>query len=125
LQLEIILVILSVHSRLKRYYLPLQVMPTDHSHTVCTFHEADAEIAKRAVAAALDAKSKWETLPFEDKAAIFLKVPDIHPVAFITQLSYKEKAIIHILRSNTKPLVHAHRPQICCRASTALMCSLL
>lgn len=44
---------------------------------LCTFHQANAEVLKQAATNALEAKVRWEELPFEDRAAIFLKTADL------------------------------------------------
>jgi len=54
-----------------------QVMPTDHKHVLCTFHQANEQTLKEAVQAALAAKRKWEEMSFESRAAIFLKAADL------------------------------------------------
>lgn len=48
-------------------------MPHDHGHVLGKTHRAgDAEV-DRAIAAAIDAKYDWAAMPFEDRAAIFLR----------------------------------------------------
>eukprot|EP00992_Anisonema_acinus_P003173 TRINITY_DN12511_c0_g1_i1.p1 TRINITY_DN12511_c0_g1~~TRINITY_DN12511_c0_g1_i1.p1 ORF type:complete len:562 (+),score=91.98 TRINITY_DN12511_c0_g1_i1:42-1727(+) len=54
-----------------------QVMPTNHSHVLCTYHDADSETLLQAADAALEAKKTWEDFPFVDRAAIFLKAADL------------------------------------------------
>jgi len=54
-----------------------QLIPSDHKHVLCTFHQANAETLQQAVANALEAKKKWEEVPFEDRAAIFIRAGDI------------------------------------------------
>jgi len=54
-----------------------QVMPSNHKHALCTFHQADQKTVEAAVEASMAAKRKWEALPFEDRAAIFLKAADL------------------------------------------------
>ncbi len=49
------------------------VMPHDHGHVLGKWHQAgDAEV-DRAIRAATDAKPAWAAMPFEDRAAIFLR----------------------------------------------------
>ena len=52
-------------------------MPHDHAHHLCTYHEADEATVAKAIDGALAAKEKWETLPWNDRAAIFLKAADL------------------------------------------------
>ncbi|KAJ7180362.1 delta-1-pyrroline-5-carboxylate dehydrogenase [Mycena crocata] len=54
-----------------------QPMPHDHAKNLCTYHEADAAIVAQAIAGALAAKYEWESMPWNDRAAIFLKAADL------------------------------------------------
>jgi len=51
--------------------------PHDHKHLLATYHEGDASHVKAAIDAALAAKADWENLPWEQRAAIFLKAADL------------------------------------------------
>lgn len=51
--------------------------PHEHGHLLGNFHTGDAEHVKMAIDAALDAKSGWEAMPWESRAAIFLKAADL------------------------------------------------
>ncbi len=51
--------------------------PHDHKHLLATFSEGDAGHVKQAIDAALAAKHNWENLPWEQRAAIFLKAADL------------------------------------------------
>lgn len=51
-----------------------QPMPHNHAATLCTFPTSTPELAQQAIDAALAAKPEWEAMPFNDRAAIFLKV---------------------------------------------------
>jgi len=51
--------------------------PHDHKHLLATFHEGDASTVNAAIDAALAAKAQWEELPWEQRAAIFLKAADL------------------------------------------------
>ncbi|MBW7844521.1 MAG: L-glutamate gamma-semialdehyde dehydrogenase [Bacteroidia bacterium] len=51
--------------------------PHDHQHTLGYFHAGDATHVKQAIDAALAAKNNWENLPWEQRAAIFLKAADL------------------------------------------------
>lgn len=53
------------------------VMPHDHQHVLATFHMAGEKELKLAIQAAMDAKKAWEELPWEHRAAIFLKAADL------------------------------------------------
>ena len=54
-----------------------QVMPTDHAMTVCTYSMADKDTVKIAIDNGMKAKEEWGKLPFEDRAAVFLKAADL------------------------------------------------
>jgi 1-pyrroline-5-carboxylate dehydrogenase len=54
-----------------------QLISSDHKHVLCTYHQANAEVLKLAASTAMEAKAKWEELPFEDRAAVFLKTADL------------------------------------------------
>ena len=51
--------------------------PHELSHTLGTFHRGDASHVEQAIAAALEAKSAWENLAWEQRASIFLKAADL------------------------------------------------
>lgn len=51
--------------------------PHDHKHTLGYFHKSDAKHVEQAIEAALAAKEKWENLPWEHRASIFLKAADL------------------------------------------------
>jgi len=51
--------------------------PHDHAFTLGYFHAGNEMHVKQAIDAALDAKSKWEQMPWEERAAIFLKAADL------------------------------------------------
>ena len=54
-----------------------QLIPSDHSHPLCTYHQADAATVDAAIAAALAARPRWEAMPFEHRAAVLLKAADL------------------------------------------------
>lgn len=51
--------------------------PASHSEVVAKYSNASPEEVSRAIEAALAAKSSWESLPFADRAAVFLKAADL------------------------------------------------
>ena len=51
--------------------------PHNHQHLLATFPEGDASTVNVAIDAALAAKESWEALPWEQRAAIFLKAADL------------------------------------------------
>ncbi len=51
--------------------------PHNHKHTLGYFHKSDKNHVKQAIDAALAAKIKWEQLPWEQRASIFLKAADL------------------------------------------------
>jgi 1-pyrroline-5-carboxylate dehydrogenase len=51
--------------------------PHDHGHVLGHYHEGDASHVHQAIDAALAAKDEWADLPWESRAAIFLKAADL------------------------------------------------
>jgi 1-pyrroline-5-carboxylate dehydrogenase len=51
--------------------------PHDHKHLLGTFHLGDKQHVTDAINAALAAKANWENLPWEQRAAVFLKAADL------------------------------------------------
>ncbi|HEX6850417.1 MAG TPA: L-glutamate gamma-semialdehyde dehydrogenase [Candidatus Polarisedimenticolaceae bacterium] len=53
------------------------VMPHDHGHVLATWHKAGRKEVERAVAAARAAFPAWSRMPWDQRAAIFLKAADL------------------------------------------------
>jgi 1-pyrroline-5-carboxylate dehydrogenase len=53
------------------------VMPHDHGHLLATYHKAGPDQVQRATEAAKESWPEWSRMPWEDRAAIFLKAADI------------------------------------------------
>ncbi|TGE25959.1 L-glutamate gamma-semialdehyde dehydrogenase [Hymenobacter aquaticus] len=51
--------------------------PHDHQHVLAQFHEGDASHVQQAIDAALAARPLWAEMPWEHRAAIFLKAADL------------------------------------------------
>jgi len=51
--------------------------PHDHKHLLATYHDGDKSHVTAAIDAALAAKADWENLPWEQRAAIFLKAAEL------------------------------------------------
>ncbi len=51
--------------------------PHDHQHVVGSYHNADKALVEKAIETALEARTKWAALPWEQRAAIFLKAADL------------------------------------------------
>lgn len=51
--------------------------PHDHQHEVGTYHNAEEKHVEQAIDVALEARKKWSKLPWEQRAAIFLKAADL------------------------------------------------
>src|SRR6188508_1888460 len=51
--------------------------PHDHQHIVGTYHLAEKSHVEKAIANALESKDKWAHLPWEQRAAIFLKAAEL------------------------------------------------
>lgn len=54
-----------------------QPIPSDHARHLCTYHEADPATVAASIDGALAAKADWESMPWSDRAAIFLKAADL------------------------------------------------
>ncbi|KUI66448.1 Delta-1-pyrroline-5-carboxylate dehydrogenase, mitochondrial [Cytospora mali] len=54
-----------------------QLNPADHSEVVATYSKASPEDVTKAIDSALAAKEAWASLPFADRAAVFLKAADL------------------------------------------------
>jgi len=53
------------------------VMPHKHSHVLATYHIAGPKEIQMAIDAAMEAKKQWENMPWQDRAAIFLKAAEL------------------------------------------------
>jgi 1-pyrroline-5-carboxylate dehydrogenase len=51
--------------------------PHDHKHILGYYHEGGREEVQQAIQAALNAKTLWASLPWQERAAIFLKAADL------------------------------------------------
>jgi 1-pyrroline-5-carboxylate dehydrogenase len=51
--------------------------PHDHQHVVGKYHLAEKSHVEKAISEALNAKKNWENLPWEHRAAIFLKAAEL------------------------------------------------
>ena len=51
--------------------------PHDHNHVIGHFNYGDATHVHAAIHAALSARERWSTMPWQDRAAIFLKAADL------------------------------------------------
>ena len=51
--------------------------PHDHQHIVGTYHLAEKAHIEKAIASALEARKNWANMPWEHRAAIFLKAAEL------------------------------------------------
>ncbi|OXA80265.1 1-pyrroline-5-carboxylate dehydrogenase [Flavobacterium columnare NBRC 100251 = ATCC 23463] len=51
--------------------------PHDHQHVVGTYHLAEKEHVQKAIANALESRTKWANMAWEQRAAIFLKAAEL------------------------------------------------
>jgi len=51
--------------------------PHDHKHILGTYNYGDASHVKQAIDSCLNARKKWAKMPWEDRAAIFLRAADL------------------------------------------------
>ncbi|KAI9092092.1 Aldehyde/histidinol dehydrogenase [Phlyctochytrium arcticum] len=54
-----------------------QALPFEHATKLASYTEADPASIQKAIEGALKAKPEWESMPFNDRAAIFLKAADL------------------------------------------------
>lgn len=69
--------------------------PHDLSHKIGEFHIGNDEHARMAIDAALTAKESWESMPWEQRGAIFLKAADL----FATKYRYDINAVTMLAQS--------------------------
>ncbi|MBI1221863.1 MAG: L-glutamate gamma-semialdehyde dehydrogenase [Bacteroidetes bacterium] len=102
--------------------------PHDHQHTLGHYHMGDASHVKIAIEAALNARSKWAALPWEQRASVFLKAAELIAGPYrarlnaATMLGQSKNAfqaeidsaceIIDFLRFNVQYMteIYAHQP---------------
>ena len=53
------------------------ILPHDHRKQVATYHRGNADTVDQAIAAAAAARPAWSEMPWESRAAIFLKAADL------------------------------------------------
>jgi len=53
------------------------VMPTEHQHVLATYHMVGEAEVKAAIAAAMEAKKKWEQMPWLERASIMMKAAEL------------------------------------------------
>ncbi|RUS12956.1 Aldehyde/histidinol dehydrogenase, partial [Jimgerdemannia flammicorona] len=65
--------------------------PSDHNTVLAKYHQADSTLIDKAIRGALAAKTKWEAMPFSDRATIFLKAADLlaNKYRYVIALGYK------------------------------------
>jgi 1-pyrroline-5-carboxylate dehydrogenase len=51
--------------------------PHDHQHELGKYHKAEKKHIEEAIATALEARKKWAALPWENRAAIFLRAAEL------------------------------------------------
>lgn len=61
--------------------------PHDHQHVLGHFSKSSKDDVRAAIQAALDAKEQWANLPWEQRAAIFLKAADLIAGPFRAELN--------------------------------------
>lgn len=53
------------------------IVPHDHQHDQGVYHTADEKHIKKAIEASVDSRKAWAKLPWEERAAVFLKAADL------------------------------------------------
>ena len=51
--------------------------PHDHQHILGSYHKAEKRHVEEAIATALEARKKWSVMPWEQRAAIFLRAAEL------------------------------------------------
>ncbi|WP_203296015.1 L-glutamate gamma-semialdehyde dehydrogenase [Luteirhabdus pelagi] len=51
--------------------------PHDHQHSLGTYHKAKKKHVEQAIDTALEARQKWASMPWENRAAIFLRAAEL------------------------------------------------
>ncbi|MCF4102378.1 L-glutamate gamma-semialdehyde dehydrogenase [Gillisia sp. M10.2A] len=51
--------------------------PHDHQHNLGNYHKAEKQHVEKAIATALEARTKWADMEWEQRAAVFLKAADL------------------------------------------------
>ena len=51
--------------------------PHDHQHIVGVYHQADKALVEKAITSALEARTKWAAMAWENRAGIFLKAAEL------------------------------------------------
>jgi 1-pyrroline-5-carboxylate dehydrogenase len=51
--------------------------PHDHKHILGTYHRAEKQHIEKAIASALEARKMWSQMPWEQRAAIFLRAAEL------------------------------------------------
>lgn len=54
-----------------------QLVPSEHKTVLAKYHDATPDVIESAIQGALEAKEAWELMPWNDRAAIFLKAADL------------------------------------------------
>jgi len=54
-----------------------QLAPSQHELTIARIHHADEAMIKRAIDGAVEARKEWELMPWEHRAAVFLRAADM------------------------------------------------
>ena len=74
---QIFFLTISINTQIKTGTTQSQHNPSSHSTVVSTYHTSSPADIQTAITSALSAKQTWETLPFADRAAVFLKAADL------------------------------------------------
>ncbi len=51
--------------------------PHDHKHVLGTYHKANKKLVEQSISTALEARTKWAEMPWEQRAAIFLRAAEL------------------------------------------------
>uniref|UniRef100_A0A7S3A6D8 L-glutamate gamma-semialdehyde dehydrogenase n=1 Tax=Rhodosorus marinus TaxID=101924 RepID=A0A7S3A6D8_9RHOD len=74
---------------------------TSHKKSICTFEALTPELVENAIDGALKAKTSWENLPLDERAAVFLKAADL------LATKYRAKINASVMHGQSKTLWQA------------------
>ncbi|WP_031428127.1 L-glutamate gamma-semialdehyde dehydrogenase [Flavimarina sp. Hel_I_48] len=81
--------------------------PHDHKHTLGEYHLANKAHIEEAISGALEARKKWSKLPWEQRAAIFLKAAEL------IQGPYRQKMNAATMLAQSKNIYQAEIDAAC------------
>lgn len=69
--------LITISRKFKSGNIDKQLIGCDHKQTLCTYHQASPELVDKAIKGCVAAQEAWESMPFNERAAIFLRAADL------------------------------------------------